>query len=173
MNERWIADYLARSAQERVIQVDEQDQPLAVVSREQVQRQGLITRCTYIFVYNSAGLLCMHRRTAHKRLYPGFWDLAAGGLVAAGETYLQGAERELEEELGISGVPLQEHGRFFYQSPESRLWGAVYSCLWDGPIRMQAEEVMDLRWIDPSASWRRAGESYTPDSLQALLLVTV
>tara|TARA_R110002051_G_scaffold83393_1_gene147890 strand:- start:193190 stop:193711 length:522 start_codon:yes stop_codon:yes gene_type:complete len=173
VSEQWIADYLAASAQEQVIQVDEHDRPLGIVKRERVQREGLITRCTYIFVYNSAALLCMHRRTAHKRLYPGFWDLAAGGLVAAGETYREGAERELEEELGISGVPLKSHGRFFYQSPESRLWGGVYSCRWDGPIRMQPEEVMDLRWIDTASSWRREGECYTPDSLQALLLVAV
>lgn len=168
----WIADYLATSAQEQVIQVDEQDRPLGIVKREQVQRDRLITRCTYIFVYNSADLLCMHLRTAHKRLYPGFWDLAAGGVVGAGETYLQGAERELEEELGIAGVPLSSHGRFFFQSPESRLWGAVFSCRWDGPIRMQPEEVLDWRWIDPASAWQRQGERYTPDSLQALLLLT-
>lgn len=171
MKEQWIADYLAASAQEQVIQVDEQDRPLGIVKREQIQREGLITRCTYIFVYNSADQLCMHLRTAHKRLYPSFWDLAAGGLVAAGETYLQGAERELEEELGIAGVDLKAHGRFFFQSPESRLWGAVYSCRWDGPIRMQPEEVRDLRWVDLALPWQREGECYTPDSMQALLLL--
>lgn len=171
MGDQWITDYLAASGREEVFNVDEHDQPLGIVKREQVQRDGLITRCTYIFVFNSAGLLCMHQRTAHKRLYPGFWDLAAGGLVSAGETYLQGAMRELAEELGISGVPLQSHGRFFFQSADSRLWGAVYSCRWDGPILMQPEEVMDLRWIDPTSSWQRAGESYAPDSLQALALV--
>lgn len=166
-----VAAYLAATAQERVWHVDEDDQVLGVVPRSQVQAEQLITRCTYIFVYNSAGLLCMHLRTAHKRLYPSFWDLAAGGVVGAGETYLEGAARELEEELGIAGVSLHSHGRFFYQSPESRLWGGVYSCLWDGPIRMQPEEVVDLRWIDPASSWRRAHERYTPDSLEALLLV--
>ncbi len=173
MNTTSVAAYLAASAREQVWHVDEQDQVLGIVPRSHIQEQRLITRCTYIFVYNSAGLLCMHQRTAHKRLYPGFWDLAAGGVVAAGESYQEGAERELEEELGIAGVPLTPHGRFFFQSSESKLWGGVYSCCWDGPIRMQPEEVMDLRWIDTASSWRREHELYTPDSLQALLLVTV
>ncbi|KAA0694821.1 NUDIX hydrolase YfcD [Halopseudomonas laoshanensis] len=173
MNTSSVAAYLAASAREQVWHVDEHDQVLGIVPRSQIQEQRLITRCTYIFVYNSAGLLCMHQRTAHKRLYPGFWDLAAGGVVAAGESYQEGAERELEEELGIAGVPLTPHGRFFFQSSESKLWGGVYSCCWDGPIRMQPEEVMDLRWIDTTSSWRREHELYTPDSLQALLLVTV
>ena len=169
MDAQSIADYLAASACEQVIQVDERDNPLGIVNREQVQREGLITRCTYIFVFNSSGLLCMHRRTEHKRLYPGYWDLAAGGLVGAGESYRQGAERELEEELGIANVQLRSHGRFYFQSSESRLWGGVFSCCWDGPIRMQPEEVLAVRWIDPKLPWQRQGECYTPDSLQAML----
>lgn len=166
-----VSDYLAASAAERVIQVDEADQPLGVVTRGQAQREGLITRCTYIFVFNSAGLLCMHQRTLHKRLYPGYWDVAAGGVVAAGESYLEGARRELAEEFGVCDVPLRDHGRFFFQSIESRLWGGVFSCVWDGAIRMQPEEVLALRWIDPSAAWRQDEEDYTPDSLQALELL--
>lgn len=166
-----VSDYLAASAAERVIQVDEKDQPLGVVTRAQAQNEGLITRCTYIFVFNSAGLLCMHKRTLHKRLYPGYWDVAAGGVVGAGESYLEGAQRELAEELGISNVLLQDHGRFFFQSPESRLWGGVFSCLWDGDVQMQPEEVLALRWINLAAAWQQDDEDYTPDSLQALELL--
>lgn len=168
MNAGEVTAYLARSAAERVLSVDTDDHPLAEVSRGQVQREGLITRCTYVFVFNSAGQLCVHRRTLHKRLYPGYWDVCAGGLVAAGESYAEGAARELEEELGVAGVALQGHGRFYYDSPESRLWGGVFSCIWDGPIRMQPEEVLAVRWVDPQAHWQRAGEQYTPDSMQAL-----
>lgn len=166
-----IAAYLAASAQESVLHVDEQDRVLGVVPRSRVQEEGLITRCTYIFVFNSAGLLCMHQRTLHKRLYPGYWDVAAGGLVSAGETYLQGARRELEEELGVVDAELKPHGRFFFEAPGSRLWGAFFSCCWDGPISMQPEEVQGVRWIDPRQPWQRDDEQYSPDSLQALGLL--
>lgn len=166
-----IATYLAASARESVLHVDEQDRVLGVVPRSRVQEEGLITRCTYIFVFNSAGLLCMHQRTLHKRLYPGFWDVAAGGLVSAGETYLQGAQRELAEELGVYGAELKPHGRFFFEAPESRLWGALFSCCWDGPISMQPEEVLGVRWIDLQQPWQRDDEQYSPDSLQALHLL--
>ncbi|PAU87668.1 NUDIX hydrolase [Pseudomonas sp. WN033] len=168
VDSRKIDAYLARSAAEQVLSVDEQDQSLAQVSRAQVQAERLITRCTYIFVFNVAGQLCLHQRTLHKRLYPGYWDVAAGGLVAAGESYLEGARRELAEELGVAGVDLHSHGRFFYDAPESRLWGAVFSCRWDGPIEMQPEEVLAVRWIDLDTDWRQADERYTPDSLLAL-----
>ncbi|WP_373185112.1 NUDIX hydrolase [Halopseudomonas sp.] len=166
-----VEAHLAASAAEQVIHVDEADRPLGIAARGQMHVQGLIPRCTFIFVFNSQGSLCVHQRAAHKRLYPGFWDAAAGGVVAAGETYLQGAERELREELGISGVELRSHFRFFFQSPQSRLWGGVFSCTWDGPVVMQPEEVAAVRWVDPRQSWQREGESYAPDSQQALGLL--
>lgn len=168
MDKAAIQAYLAASAAEQVIHVDEHDQPLGVVPRGQAQASGLITRCTFIFVFNSAGELCLHQRTNHKRLYPGFWDVAAGGVVAAGESYAQGAERELAEELGVSGVTLTEHLRFYFESEESRLWAAVFSCRWDGPLKLQPEEVQDVRWIDPHSQWQREGEQYAPDSIDAL-----
>lgn len=171
MDERSISAYLARSAAEEVFNVNERDETLGVVSRATVQRERLITRSTFVFVFNSRGELCMHRRTLHKRLYPGFWDVAAGGVVSAGESYHDGAQRELAEELGVSGVSLEEKFRFFYDSPESRLWGAVFTCVWDGPILMQPEEVLEIRWINPRGSWQRANESYSPDSLHALQLL--
>ena len=163
-----IEAYLAASAAELVIHVDEADQPLGVTARGSMQRQRLIPRCSFIFVFNSTGQLCVHQRAAHKRLYPGAWDVAAGGVVAAGETYLEGATRELWEELGVSGVELKSHFRFFYQSSESRLWGSVFSCTWDGLLSLQPEEVAAVRWVDPHQPWQREDECYAPDSLQAL-----
>ncbi|MEH6685959.1 MAG: NUDIX domain-containing protein [Halopseudomonas sabulinigri] len=168
MDRAAIEAYLAASAAERVTHVDEHDQPLGAVSRGDAQARGLITRCTFIFVFNSAGQLCLHQRTNHKRLYPGFWDVAAGGVVGAGESYAQGAERELAEELGVAGVTLTEHLRFYFESADSRLWAGVFSCCWDGPLEMQPEEVQDFRWIDPHSQWQRNGEQYAPDSMDAL-----
>lgn len=168
MDKTAIEAYLAASAAEWVTHVDESDQPLGEVRRGEAQSRGLITRCTFIFVFNSLGQLCLHQRTNHKRLYPGFWDAAAGGVVAAGESYAQGAERELAEELGVRGVELTEHLRFYFESTDSRLWACVFSCRWDGPLQLQPEEVQDARWIDPRSEWQRAGEQYAPDSMDAL-----
>ncbi len=166
-----IRAYLEASAQEQVYSVDEANRQIGIVPRGEVRARGLITRCTYVFVFNSAGQLCVHQRTLHKRLYPGYWDVAAGGIVAAGESYREGAARELEEELGVSGVPLTDCFSFYYNAPESRLWGGVFTCRWDGPIRMQPEEVMAVRWVDPHANWHRPGEFYSPDSMLALELL--
>lgn len=44
-------------------------------------------------------VLLVHR-SAHKRAYPGVWELP-GGVVEDGESELEALERELHEELGV------------------------------------------------------------------------
>ncbi|MEG7273233.1 NUDIX domain-containing protein, partial [Pseudomonas aeruginosa] len=76
--------------------------------------RGLIGCGTFSLLFNSAGELCVQRRTPSKAVYPGYWDLAAGGIVQAGEPYTDSAARELKEELGTREAVLREHGRFFF-----------------------------------------------------------
>ena len=137
--------------------------------RLQLRQRGLIGRATFILLFNSAGELCVHRRTLSKAVYPGYWDVAAGGMVAAGESYVDSAARELEEELGVSGVELSAHGQFFFDQPDNRIWCAVFSAVWDGPLQVQPEEVMEAGFI-PVAQALAESETrpYCPDSLAAL-----
>ena len=100
------AAHRAASDRERVAWVDEHDRPLGGVSRAEMRERRLIGRGTYILLFNTAGLLCVHRRTLSKALYPGYWDVAAGGMVLEGEDYRLSAERELAEELGIVDAEL-------------------------------------------------------------------
>ena len=163
------AAHRAASDAELVAWVDEADRPLGGVTRQELRERNLIGRCTYILLFNSAGQLCVHQRTLSKALYPGYWDVAAGGMVAAGEDYLSGAQRELAEELGITDAALQPSGRFFYDSMESRLWGRVYRAVSDSPLQLQAEEVQQARFIEIDQVLRELPcLPYCPDSLRAL-----
>ena len=101
------AAHRAASDAEQIAWVDELDVQLGSIQRAELRERGLIGRGTYILLFNSAGELCVHRRTLSKAIYPGYWDVAAGGMVLADESYAESAARELEEELGVSGVPLQ------------------------------------------------------------------
>ena len=163
------AAHRAASDCEQVAWVDEHDQPLGGVSRVQLRTRSLIGRCTYILLFNSAGQLCVHRRTLSKALYPGYWDLAAGGMVLEGEDYRLSAQRELAEELGIADVELVEHAHFFYDAPESRLWCRVYSAVSDAPLVLQPEEVLEARFVSLEEALEEAQHvPYCPDSLAAL-----
>jgi isopentenyldiphosphate isomerase len=166
------AAHRAASAAERIVWVDERDQVLGGLPRAELRQRGLIGRGTFILLFNGAGQLCVHRRTLSKAIYPGYWDTAAGGMVQEDESYALSASRELAEELGVAGVVLREHGTFFFDEPGNRLWCAVFSAVWDGPLRLQPEEVLEVRFIEPRQALAEAqgGAPFCPDSLQALRL---
>ncbi|MDF3936546.1 NUDIX hydrolase [Pseudomonas citronellolis] len=160
------------SDRELIAWVDERDQLLGELPRAELRQRGLIGRGTFILLFNSAGELCVHRRSLSKAVYPGYWDAAAGGMVQASESYALSASRELEEELGVAGVELREVGTFLFDEPGNRLWCAVFAATWDGPLKLQPEEVLEARFVEPHAALAeaQAGASYCPDSLQALRL---
>ncbi len=159
----------AASDAELIAWVDRQDQLLGSLPRVELRERGLIGRGTFILLFNSAGELCVHRRTLSKAIYPGYWDVAAGGMVQADESYKDSAARELEEELGVGGVELTAHERFFFDQPGNRLWCAVFSAVWDGPLKLQPEEVLEARFVAIDQVMRETGEKpYCPDSLAAL-----
>ena len=55
----------------------------------------------HICIFNSEGKFLIQRRDINKDVWPGYWDISAGGSAKAGETTAQAASRELAEELGI------------------------------------------------------------------------
>ncbi|NNN25117.1 NUDIX hydrolase [Pseudomonas nitroreducens] len=164
------AAHRAASDAEKIAWVDDDDQLLGSLPRAELRARGLIGRGTFILLFNSAGELCVHRRTLSKAVYPGYWDPAAGGMVQAEESYAESAARELEEELGIAGVELRPHGTFFFDQPDNRLWCAVFSAVSDAPLTLQPEEVLEAKFIDPhqALAEAKAGALYCPDSLAAL-----
>jgi len=164
------AAHRAASDAEPITWVDEQDQVLGSLPRAELRARKLIGRCTFILLFNRAGELCVHRRTLSKAIYPGYWDVAAGGMVGAGESYDDSAARELREELGVSGVALHFHDTFFFDQPGNRVWCAVFSAVWDGPLELQPEEVLEARFIPvQQALDESTTEPYCPDSVSALL----
>ena len=163
------AAHRAASDAELIAWVDERDNLLGALVRSDLRRRGLIGRCTFIFLFNSAGELCVHRRTLSKAIYPGYWDTAAGGMVAAGESYADSAARELAEELGVSGVALIAHDHFYFEDGDSRLWCTSFSAVWDGPLRLQPEEVMEARFMPIDEVLRDAdAKPYCPDAQEGL-----
>ncbi|WP_432218464.1 NUDIX hydrolase [Pseudomonas kribbensis] len=163
------AAHRAASDAEQIAWVDEQDNLLGSLVRSDLRERGLIGRGTYIMLFNSAGELCVHRRTLSKAIYPGYWDVAAGGMVQANETYAESAARELEEELGVSGVELTAHDHFYFEDPGNRLWCSAFSAVWDGPLILQPEEVLEARFIPVDQVMLEIEKKpYCPDSLAAL-----
>jgi 8-oxo-dGTP pyrophosphatase MutT (NUDIX family) len=157
------------AADEIVVIVDEHNNVVGSAPRRDMRAQRLPHRSTYILVFNSRGELYVQKRTMTKDVFPGFYDIAAGGVVLAGETYEQGAVRELEEEMGIRGVPLTRLFSFYFEDTAIRLWGYAYSCTYDGIVVLQEEEVESGAFIPVDEILGRAQtEPFTPDGMYVL-----
>lgn len=147
--------------------VDEQDRVIGVAERARVRRENLRHRASYILVCDDEGRILVQRRTLGKDFCPGMLDACAGGVVTTGEAMDDSARRELAEELGIRGVPLLGFGTFYAEGEGYRVWGGLYSCRYQGPLQLQAEEVSAVHWMSLAEIAARAAE-FTPDSLQAI-----
>ena len=131
----------ALASQEIVTVVDDRNHVVAEVPRHRVRSENLIHRATYIFVFDRQGRVLVQRRTAIKDMYPSYYDLAAGGIVAAGESYETCAEREAAEEIGVRDTVLEPRFDFYYEDERNRCFGRVFTCEHEGPFTLQPEEV--------------------------------
>jgi len=157
------------AADELVTIVDKENAQVGVVPRREMRSGRLRHRATYILVFNAKGELFVQRRTQTKDVFPGYYEIAAGGVVLAGESYEEGAVRELEEELGIRETPLTSLFDFYYEDEYIRLWGRAFYCEYDGELVLQEEEVesgefMRVDEVFPLATT----EQFTPDCLYVL-----
>lgn len=156
-------------ADEIVQIVDEQNREVAQVSRRVMREGSLIHRACYILVFNRQGEIFVQRRTMSKDIYPGYLDVATGGVVLAGESYELSAKRELAEELGVRKAALASHFDFYHEADNNRVWGRVFSCVAEGPFVLQPEEVEDGFFLGVAAVQAlAAAEQFTPDGLMVL-----
>lgn len=156
----------ATSSQELIEIVDQENISLGVTTRSVMRQQNLLHRASYVLVFNRTGELFIHQRTLNKDIYPGYWDIAAGGVVLAGETYKECALREVREELGIGDVRLRHLFDQYYEDSHNRVWGRVYCCTSEGPFILQPEEITRGHFIHPSQLCiLQQKEPVTPDSV--------
>ena len=154
---------------EQVQIVDENNVEIAAVSRSLMREQNLIHRASYILVFNKAGQLYVQKRTMNKDVYPGYYDVAAGGVVLAGETYEDAAERELEEELGLYEIPLTHCLDHYYDDAANRVWGRIFRCQHEGPFTLQEEEIESGGFMDITQVLDSADQGlFTPDGIEIL-----
>lgn len=140
---------LAAMSDELANLYDDQGRVCGTAARSRIRRENLRHGGTGILVTNSRGEVYVHRRTDTKDVYPGWYDLAAGGMVSAGEEPEEAARRELAEELGIE-APLVFVKQADYRDEQLNLHAWLYRVVWDGPVHHQASEVAWGGWMTPA-----------------------
>ncbi len=156
--------------EELVDVLDEEGHMIGTVRRREMRGRRLPHRCTYIFVFNGRGEVFIHQRTPTKDVFPSCWDVAVGGVLAAGEDFAAGARRELAEELGVEAEPVEMFS-FRYADEHAVAHGMVYRVRHDGPFRLQPEEIVRGEFVPVEEVLIRAAKTpFCPDGLAAFRL---
>lgn len=156
--------------------VDADDVVLRTVTRREMRATRLRHRAVYIAVLHPDGRLLVHQRSPSKDVWPGWWDIAVGGVVTAGESYEDAARRELAEEVGIDASPEPLAGGGPYDDDQVSLIGRCFRVVSPGPFTFADGEVVSAEWTDlasltGSLTGSLAGpvRRFLPDSLALLL----
>lgn len=160
--------------------VDDDGRVIEVTTRVEMRRQSRRHRCTYVAVIACDGLddgrcrpeteLIVHQRADWKDVCPSYWDIAFGGVCGVGESWIDSAHRELEEEAGLFEVELVDLGRVDFVNDETAILGRAYVAPWRGSVVNNDGEVaqfgrVPLKDVNEWVSER----DVCPDSAQVLL----
>ena len=81
---------------------DENNNPIGTIKeKQQAHEDGNFHRTAHIWIINNKNELLLQKRSATKKTHPNCWDISAAGHIKAGENVIDGAIRELKEELGV------------------------------------------------------------------------
>jgi 8-oxo-dGTP pyrophosphatase MutT (NUDIX family) len=133
--------------EEVVALVDENGRVVGSAPRSRMRRENLRHASTAVLVRRSDGRIYVHRRSPDKDWAPSCHDAAAGGVLQVGEKVYDSAVRELEEELGITGVKLHFLGAGSYEDDTVRCLAHVYEVTYDGPVTHADGEVVWGGWM--------------------------
>ena len=81
---------------------DENNEPTGKVKeKNQAHEDGDFHRTAHVWIINDKNELLLQKRSASKKSHPNCWDISGAGHIRAGESVIDGAIRELKEELGV------------------------------------------------------------------------
>jgi isopentenyl-diphosphate Delta-isomerase len=125
-----------------------------------------------ILIFNQNGELALQMRAENDKSFPKHWDFSAGGHIDAGENSQKAAEREIFEELGISGkVELITRQNLQYQAWKSQIVrdvdASIFKMLHNGPFEINKDEVMKIRFfkLEDIQKMKDTGEKFHPEFL--------
>ena len=133
--------------------VDKNDVPTGISKdKKQIHEDGDYHRTAHVWLINDQNELLLQLRSPNKSSFPNYWDISAAGHIRTGETVMEGALRELKEELGVIASPskLTYISTIRVDSPRNNEFGYVYllRCnLKEDEYVFRDHEVVEVRYI--------------------------
>ena len=134
-----------------LILVDLDDRETGRGEKADVHQRGLLHRAFSLFLFSGDRLL-IQRRAAGKYHSATLWANTCCSHPRAGETLPEAVIRRLEQECGITGVPVREAGSFVYRAsfPDGMTeyeYDHVFIGEYDGPFNPDPEEIAEMQYV--------------------------
>ena len=133
---------------------DENNNPTGEIKEKtQAHENGDFHRTAHIWFMNDNKELLLQKRSGTKKSHPNCWDISGAGHIRAGETVIEGAIRELKEELGINA---NENDLKFIsivkstKNPKNQEFGYVYLLKCNNKIEeytFEDNEVSEVKYV--------------------------
>lgn len=82
--------------------MDENGLLLGTMTKKEAERNNHITQNVLVFIFTPNGNIWIQKRPMYKKHFPGLWDISVCGGIIQRETASASAQRELQEEMGIT-----------------------------------------------------------------------
>ena len=136
---------------EEVVLVNENDDVLGYEEKITAHQKGLLHRAISVLVFNKKNELLIQQRAACKYHWANVWANSCCSHPRKNESYLDAAERRVQEELGIN-VSLEEKFKFIYKAYDAASGliehelDAVFFGNFEGSIPFNTNEVQAVEW---------------------------
>ncbi len=147
---------IVSSESEALILVDSSDRVLGCLDKSAAHDgDGVLHRAFSLFIFDRRGRLLLQQRAQGKRLWPEYWSNSCCSHPRHGETMEEAVHRRLEQELGMTAelaftYKFEYHATFENLGSEHELCWVYVGTTSDEPV-INTTEIMDWRWIEPSA----------------------
>ena len=100
--------------EERVILVNEKDEKIGLMPKQEAHEKGVLHRAFSVFIFNNNNELMLQQRALHKYHSPGLWTNTCCSHQRDGESSLEAGKRRLFEEMGfVTDLKETTSSRFF------------------------------------------------------------
>lgn len=125
--------------------------------KSEAHKKGLWHASAQIWIYTPNGEILIQKRTPNKDTYPNLWDISVAGHLSVGDSPINAAIREIEEEIGL--VVSVEALRYLKTTKNSKLpnktiidneFNHLYICCYSielNKLKLQEDEVSDVKLL--------------------------
>lgn len=125
--------------------------------KQECHKNGFWHKAVVLFIINSKEQVLLQKRSEKKEMWPGMWDVSAGGHVLAGEIGTEAVIRETKEELGIDidkkdllflGVSRSTNHKKGILNRHFNEYYIINTDIDEKKLCLNDTEVSEVKWVD-------------------------